>query len=106
MAAATVSRTPGHYTPHKTLVQAADGHIGFYLPNGPSYANRHLIPAYFHRNGLCYAVRRSTLMDKGQILEDRCAAVLIDRPVVNIDEVCDLELADYLLKRQDSELAA
>lgn len=106
MAAATVSRTPGHYTPHKTLVQDADGSIGFYLANGPSYANRHLIPSYFHRNGLCYAVRRETLMDKGCILEDRCAAVLIDRPVVNIDEAFDLELADYLMERQNRELAA
>jgi CMP-N,N'-diacetyllegionaminic acid synthase len=105
-AAATVSKTPGHYTPHKTLTCEASGQISYYVPNGSQYANRHQIPAYYHRNGLCYAVRRHTLLEEGRILEDRCAAIVTERPVVNIDEPLDLEIAELLFRRQFHELAA
>ena len=99
-AAATVSPTPAHFTPHKTLTVDGDGVIGFYLPEGSRHALRQTIPEYWHRNGLCYAVRRSTLVDGGTIIEDDCAAVPVTRPVVNIDEEWELELAEWLLSRQ------
>ena len=105
-AAATVSRTPAHFTPHKTLTRSDAGHVDFYLPDGARHANRHTIPDHYHRNGLCYAVRRSTLLDAGHIIEDRCAAIVTERPVVNIDEEFDLELAEYLIRRRDRQLAA
>lgn len=97
-AAATVSRTPAHYTPHKTLTVDTQGRIGFYLEGGARHSLRQTIPAYYHRNGICYATRRETLVDKGLILEEDCAAVVIDRPVVNIDEPLDLEWAAYLMR--------
>ena len=99
-AAATVSRTPAHYTPHKTLTVNGDGCIGFHLPQGAEYSLRQSVPNYFHRNGLCYAVRRETLIDDGHIIEDDCVAVVVDRPVVNIDDVFELELAEFLLQRK------
>ncbi|NJL70826.1 MAG: acylneuraminate cytidylyltransferase family protein [Candidatus Competibacteraceae bacterium] len=98
-AAATVSRTPAHYTPHKTLTVEPDGRIAFYLPEGSRHSLRQSIPAYYHRNGACYAVRRQTLVEGGTILEHDCAAVIIERPLVNIDEPLDLELAEFLLDR-------
>jgi len=100
-AAATVSPTPAHYTPHKTLT-VTEGTIGFYLEGGPGHSLRQSIPQYFHRNGICYAVTREALIGAGQILEQDCAAVIIDRPVVNIDEAFELELAEFLLARQNS----
>jgi len=96
-AAATVSRTPAHYTPHKTLVVDAAGCIGFYLPEGARHSIRQTIPPYYHRNGICYAVKRETLMEHGAIVERNCAAVIIERPVVNIDEPLDLRIAEMLL---------
>lgn len=98
-AAATVSPTPAHYTPHKTLT-VTDGRIGFYLEGGQRFALRQSIPRYYHRNGLCYALRRKTLVDDGHILEDDAAAVIVERHVVNIDDVFELELADFLLRRE------
>lgn len=98
-AAATFSRTPAHYTPHKTLTVDAQGRIGFYLSDHPPVTLRQEIPAYYHRNGVCYAVRRSTLVDGGTIIERDCVAVVIDRPLVNIDEPIELELAEFLLGR-------
>lgn len=99
-AAATVSPTPAHYSPHKTLTVDNDGTIGFYLQDGQAYSLRQAIPQYYHRNGICYAVTRQTLLEDGHILEDDCAAVVIERPIVNIDEAFELELAEWLLSRQ------
>lgn len=97
-AAATVSRTPAHYAPEKTL-SLRDGVIGFALPSGAGIRQRQQLPAYYHRNGACYAVRRATLVDEGTIIERDCAAVIVERPLVNIDEPHDLELANLLAAR-------
>lgn len=101
-AAATVSRTPAHYTPHKTLI-VKNGRIGFYIPEGTQHSLRQTIPEYYHRNGICYVVTRKTLIDEGWILEEDCAAVIIDRPVVNIDEPFELEYAEWLFSRENKE---
>jgi len=99
-AAATVSPTPAHYTPHKTLTLNSEGRIGFYLQDGARFALRQSIPSYYHRNGVCYAARRETVVERGQILEEDCVAVILDRPLVNIDEPFDLELAEFLAARE------
>jgi len=97
LAAATISKAPAHFTPHKCLTVDSNGYIGFYLKDGANFSIRQKIPTYYYRNGVCYAVKRETIIDKGYILEEDCAAVLIDRPLVNIDEPFDLELAEFLL---------
>lgn len=99
-AAATISPTPAHYTPHKTLTVNQEGRIGFYLQGGASYSLRQSIPPYYHRNGICYALRRKTLIDDGLILGEGCAAVIVERPTVNIDEPFELEMAEWLLQRE------
>jgi CMP-N,N'-diacetyllegionaminic acid synthase len=100
--AATVSRNPGHYTPEKTLLISDNNVIDFYLPDGAKHTIRQKIPPYYHRNGICYAVKRKTLLECGQIMESNCAAVIIDRPVVNIDEEEEFILAEYYLN-EDSK---
>ncbi len=99
-AAATVSRTPAHYTPHKTLTVDEHGTIGFYLSDGARHSLRQGIPAYYHRNGLCYAVTRSHLVEHGRIIDRDAQAVVIDRHVVNIDDPFELELTEWLLNRE------
>ncbi len=99
-AAATVSATPAHFTPQKALTVDRERRIGFYLSDGARFSRRQDIPAYYHRNGACYAARRDTVVDAGMILEDRCVAVVIDRPMVNIDEPLDLEIAELLARRE------
>jgi CMP-N-acetylneuraminic acid synthetase len=101
-AAATVSRTPAHYTPHKCLTLSQEGTIGFYLEDGARFSLRQKIPAFYHRNGVCYAVRRETLVERGHILEEDCRAVILDRPLVNIDDPFDLALAEFLLEREEA----
>jgi CMP-N-acetylneuraminic acid synthetase len=99
-AAATVSRMPAHYSPHKTLKINDKGEICFYLESGAKHSLRQGIPAYYHRNGLCYAVTRDHLVDEGCIIDRGAVAVVIDRHVVNIDEMFELELAEWLLERE------
>ncbi len=96
-AVATVSKTPGHFTPHKTLQLSKEGYIESYLPDGMKYTIRQHIPDYYHRNGVCYAVTRSSLIDHHALMEDNCLPLIIDRPVINIDEDIDLKLAEILL---------
>lgn len=98
-AAATVSPAPAHFTPQKCLT-VSDGKIGFYHAAGASHSIRQTIPNYYFRNGICYALRRHTLVEEGKVLGDDCVAVIIERPIVNIDEPFDLELAEFLLQRE------
>lgn len=95
--AATVSRTPAHYTPQKTLTLDGAGKLGFYLEGGAGFTLRQAIPAYYHRNGVCYAVWRDTVLKHGEILGGDCVGVVIDREIVNIDTPLDLWLADKLM---------
>ena len=104
LAAATVSRAPAHFTPHKCLTVDEKGLIGFFLEEGARYSLRQDIPPFYYRNGICYAVTRKALLEHGTILEKDCAAVIIERPVVNIDEPLDLEIADFLYRRQKEQL--
>jgi CMP-N-acetylneuraminic acid synthetase len=99
-AAATVSVTPAHFTPHKTLTVSSDGRIGFYLPDGARFARRQDIPTFYHRNGVCYAARRDTVVERRTIVEEGCVAVVLDRPLVNIDGPFDLEIAELLARRE------
>ena len=97
--AVTVSRTPAHYTPHKTLLVDPSGSVTYYLPNGYLHDTRQTIPPYYHRNGICYALLRPTLIDHRKIIGDRCKALVTNRVVVNIDHPIDLQFCDFLIHR-------
>ena len=101
-AAATVSRAPAHFTPHKCLTVDESGIIGFYHSKGRQYSLRQKIPAYYYRNGICYALKRQPLIEKGTIIEKNCVAVVIERPVVNIDDAHELAYAEFLFLKGKS----
>jgi CMP-N-acetylneuraminic acid synthetase len=98
-AAATFSRAPSHFTPHKCLTIDDNGIIGFYHEHGRQFSIRQKIPEYYYRNGICYAVKRHTLLEKEMIIEENCKAVIIERPVVNIDDLHELEYAEFLFQK-------
>ena len=99
---ASVSKTPGHYTPHKTLKISPTGFIDTYLEGGIKFSIRQHIPDYYHRNGICYATTRESLIEKHNLMEQQCIPLVIERPVVNIDEEIDLKLAEVLLSELPS----
>jgi CMP-N,N'-diacetyllegionaminic acid synthase len=98
-AAATFSRAPAHFTPHKCLTLDENGIIGFYHEHGRQFSIRQKIPHYYYRNGICYAVKRHTLLEKEMIIEENCKAVIIERPVVNIDDLDELAYAEFLFQK-------
>lgn len=98
-AATTVSRVPGHFTPHKILTLDEDGRVGHYLPEGARIVARQQIPPFWYRNGLCYAVTRDALVERGHIIEEDCVGVVVEGDVVNIDEPLELDIARFLAGR-------
>lgn len=100
-AAATFSRAPAHFTPHKCLTLDDHGIIGFYHEQGQQFSIRQKIPKYYYRNGICYAVKRHTLLEKEMIIEQNCKAIVIERPVVNIDDLHELEYAEFLYQKDN-----
>ena len=73
------------------------------MEGGAGHALRQTAPQFFYRNGICYAATRATLVEDGHLLEDDCAAVVIGRPVANIDDPFELDLAGFLLAREERE---
>jgi CMP-N-acetylneuraminic acid synthetase len=94
----TVSKTPAHFTPHKTLELTEANDLSFYIEKGEQFSLRQRIPNFYHRNGICYAVTREHLLNNGLLLEENTKAVIIDRNVVNIDDPFDLLLARWLFE--------
>jgi CMP-N-acetylneuraminic acid synthetase len=100
--AVTVSPTPAHCPPHKTLTVDSDSRVRFLHHQGARFARRQEVPELFHRNGLCYALAPDSFLGGAPLLDDDCAAIVVNRQVVNIDDPFELELADWLLKRQQA----
>jgi CMP-N,N'-diacetyllegionaminic acid synthase len=97
--ATTVAPVPGHFVPEKLLRLDPTGGLAFYHPAGAATSSRQRAERYYYRTGACYAAHRETVVDRRQIVEEACAGVLVEGPVVNIDEPVDLLLADCLARQ-------
>lgn len=97
--AVTLSKTPAHFTPHKTLILKNEK-INFFHSDGINNTIRQNIPDFFHRNGLCYAVNKKQIFENNVIIDHNSAGIVIDRNVINIDDEFELKIADILLKEQ------
>lgn len=85
----------------KKLLRIETGELRHYDAQGPAVtARQQLDTVLYFRNGVCYAVRRSVLVDDRRIFAERTVPLVIDRPIVNIDEPFELELAEFLLQRE------
>jgi CMP-N,N'-diacetyllegionaminic acid synthase len=96
----TVSQTPAHFTPEKTLKVDEQGRVRSYLDH--AVTRRQDIAPYFHRNGVCYAVTRECLVDNHQIMSSDCCALIIDRPLVNIDDELELAIAELIMSSRET----
>ena len=97
----SVSRTPAHFTPERSFKIESTGQLAPYQMDGLKYTARQMVPAYFHRNGIVYAVTRDSLIGRSELMEGRCLPLEIERPVVNIDVPLDLAFAEFLESRRD-----
>ena len=95
----TVSETDSKGHPLKQLT-VTDGDLDYYDPAGGKIIARQQLTPVYHRNGIAYAITRSCLLDQNSIKGARTGAVIIDRPVANIDTEMDLAWAEFLLANQ------
>ena len=102
LSAATISSVPGHYVPEKLMRRDENGTLAYAHADGARYSNRQAAPAYFTRNGVCYAARREAVVDRREIIGPDCAGVLIVEASPNIDDPIDLEVADWLARMNES----
>lgn len=97
----TVSKTDTKFHPLKQLAVSSGHDLGFYDPAGSKIvARQQLLPTY-HRNGVAYAIRRSCILEHGDMRGTRLGAYLVTAPVANIDTEEDLAWAEAEAARMD-----
>ena len=95
-AATTVCVVPADFLPQRILQLGEDGRLSFFLPEGAEVTRRQDARPLYYRDGTCYARTRRSMIEEARDVEPDCAAVVIDRFVVNIDEPFELELAEFV----------
>lgn len=95
----TVSPLSSKSHPLKVL-KVTEGRLDFYLEAGRTIKDRQSLDQLYWRNGVCYALTRTCLMDQAAVFVERCVPEIVDHPVVNIDEPWELEWAEFLLARR------
>jgi CMP-N,N'-diacetyllegionaminic acid synthase len=96
-----VSPVDTKFHPRKLLRVDEGGRISFFQPDGGTLkARQDLDGGYVYRNGVCYALTRGCLMDQGRIFTENTQAVVIDRPIVNIDVPLEMAWAEFLLHQR------
>ncbi len=95
----TVSPTDSKGHPLKQLV-VHDGLLDYYDPAGAQIIARQQLTTVYHRNGVAYAIRRTSILEKKSSKGDKTGAVIIDEPMANIDTEFDILFAEFLLSRQ------
>ncbi len=93
----TVSRSDSKMHPLKQL-SINRNIINFYDKRGKKIIARQQLQNLYHRNGICYAIRRQTILKQKNIMGKFCIPLIINRITVNIDNYFDLKLANLLYK--------
>lgn len=98
--AVTVSKTPAHYAPEKTLIIKDHEFLNYYIKDGANYSNRHnILKSYYHRNGAGYMMTRNALINNKSIINSRTLPVVLNNHLINIDTIEDLNYCKFLCKR-------
>jgi len=94
----TVSQTDSKGHPLKQLI-VKDGLLNYYDPAGANIIARQQLTPVYHRNGVAYAIRRDSILEKKSTKGDKTGVVIIDEPVANIDTEFDIHFAEFLLSK-------
>lgn len=101
-AVVTVSPLDAHYHPDKVLKLGGDGLLRYNSVEGASIVARQQLSPLLIRNGVCYAVRRETILEIGSFFPPRTIPEVIEEPVPNIDDEHDFRWAELLLDERSS----
>ncbi len=96
----TVSESDSKAHPLKQLtMESGSGRLDYYDPAGKTIIARQQLTPLFHRNGVAYAITRDCLLEQETIMGARTGALLIDGPTISIDTEWDIELCEFLMRR-------
>lgn len=97
----TVSETDSKAHPLKQLtVEPKSGWLDYYDPAGRGVIARQQLGPVYHRNGIAYAITRDCLLEQKTIMGSRTGAVVIDRPTISIDTEWDIDLCEFVMRRE------
>ena len=94
----TISKCDSKSHPLK-LLNFKEGKLTYYNKAGSKIIERQQLDDLFFRNGAVYAIKRDLLIKKQKLLSKKTGALLIKETMINIDNLWDLELANYLVKK-------
>lgn len=92
----TVSTLDLKFHPAKILA-VEEGLLKHYEERGKQVVYRQALEGYYWRNGVCYALTRECLAGKKLIFSEKTIPLIIERPIVNIDDAEELKLAELYL---------
>ena len=96
----TVSATDLSFHPRKQLTLDAEGRLGFFVPGGEAIVARQELTPVFHRNGVCYALKRELLLNtEGIWAPEKTTAVVIPGHHISIDTPEDLLAVEATMER-------
>ena len=99
----TVSPTDSKSHPFKQLLIGEADELDLYDSAGAQIIARQQLEPVYHRNGIAYAFTRECLMEQKTIRGQRTGALVIKEPCVNIDTEWDLELAEFMFSRRQTD---
>lgn len=91
----TISKTDSKAHPLKQLI-FDNNQIKNYDERGKHIISRQELSTLYHKNGVAYVFTRECILKQGTIIGDKATALIIDEPVVNIDNLWDVKLAEWL----------
>ena len=98
-----VSPTDSKSHPLKQLNVGEEGALDLYDSAGAQIIARQQLESLYHRNGIAYAFTRGCLLEQKIIRGLRTGALVIEEPCVNIDTEWDLELAEFMFSRRQTD---
>jgi CMP-N,N'-diacetyllegionaminic acid synthase len=96
----TVSPTDLKAHPLKQLVVDENGRMNYFDPRGADIIARQQLSPVYHRNGVAYALRRQTLLEKGSLMGQRTGAVIIEDDQISIDTLDDVARVEAVLAQR------
>jgi CMP-N-acetylneuraminic acid synthetase len=92
-----VSPLDTKFHPAKALIMK-NNRLQHYEQRGKDITARQQLETLYARNGICYAITKECLLSNKDIITDKTRAFLVERHIVNIDELIDIKWAEFLIQ--------
>ena len=71
----------------------------YYEKDGDKIIARQQLSNVYHRNGVAYAITRDCIINQKTIKGQRTGAMILKKNHISIDTKFDIELAEFLMKK-------